>query len=97
MAAVKHSRAVTGRQGPIRESETAAPLAFASDATVVVPPRGVERIASSSEKTTAVGQGGAESGAVEAEVAQLLARLASLTPAQREVLLALLGPRPASP
>ena len=37
-----HSRAVTGRQSPSQESETAAPLACAGGAAVLVPPRGVE-------------------------------------------------------
>jgi hypothetical protein len=89
MAAVKHSRAVTGRQGPIRESETAAPLAFASDAAVVVPPRGVERVTVSPNEAAIPNPGAAQSGAGSPETAELARLLASLTPSQRHRLLAL--------
>ena len=37
-----HSSAVTGRQGPSLEKETAVSPAFAKDTAVQIPPRGVE-------------------------------------------------------
>ena len=54
-----------------------------------IPPRGVEGTQSSAEKLTLPNEGGAESGAVGPETGELISLLASLTPAQRDLLLAI--------
>ena len=56
---------------------------------IQVPPRGVEGTQSSARKPTVPNEGGAESGAVGPETGELISLLASLTPAQRDLLLAI--------
>jgi hypothetical protein len=54
-----------------------------------VPPREVEGTLSSAEKPTLLKEGGAESGAFGPKTGELISLLASLTPAQRDLLLAI--------
>ena len=90
----RHGSTLGRRTDSHQESETAAALAFASGTAVAgctkVPPRGVERTPAIPNKTRTSTQGAAESGAVDAEAAKLLALLCSLSPAQRQALVALL-------
>jgi hypothetical protein len=76
------------------KSKTAAPLASAGGAAVLVstsvPPRGVEGTTDSSEKHGNSTGSGADSGAVGEGTAELVSLLAALTPAQRAVLLAIM-------
>jgi hypothetical protein len=83
------SATVSNRQEPSAEKEAAVSPAFAKDTAVQIPPRGVEETQYSAKKPVQPEEGGAESGAVGAETAQLLGLLASLSPAQRELLLAI--------
>ena len=71
------------------ESKTAAPLAFANDTAVQVPPRGVVRTANGSGDTRPGQNSGPDSGPVEAgaDALDLLRLLAGLTPEERRGLL----------
>jgi hypothetical protein len=80
---------VTNGQQPSPEKETSEPLAIANCTAVQVPPRGVEGSANSSGKPQDSTGSGANSGATGEETAQLVRLLASLSPAQREILLAI--------
>ena len=87
------SALVTAAQAWSGEKETAVSPAIARDTAVLsglkVPPRGVEGTADFPNKTELSIGGGAESGAVGEETAQLINLLGSLSPAQRELLLAI--------
>ena len=82
------SAAVRAHLRPSARNATAVSPASAKDTAVQIPPRGVEEPSGSAAESGSEPHGGAECGAVDPEASELLSVLGSLTPEERERLLA---------